>query len=79
MVVVVGLTVVDPSGVPPQLPVYQSTTSPPLPGVADRVDEAPTHIVEGLAVAPVGAAGSFTVSVVVAQLEFPQLAVSQRT
>ena len=78
----VGLTVIDvpvPASVPPQLPVYHLQLVPDPP-VAVNVLLAPEQIVAGLADADVGATGSgLTVTVVVAQVELPQLAVSQRT
>lgn len=53
--------------VPPQLPVYQSTVTPPGT-VADRDEEAPVQMDEGVAVGLVGAAGSeLTVTVTLAQ------------
>ncbi len=61
--VVVGLTdkeltpVPPETGVPPQLPVYQSVVSGELGAVTEIVEEPPTQIVEGLAAMPVGAAG----------------------
>ena len=57
MVVEVGETVwfPVPTNVPPQLPVYHLTSVPPLPTVADMLDELPLHIVAGSAVSPVGA------------------------
>ena len=78
----VGLTVIDvpvPASVPPQLAVYH-LQSVPDPPVAVNVLLAPEQIVVGLADADVGATGSgLTVTEVVAQVEFPQPAVSQRT
>ena len=75
--VVVGLTG-DVTGVPPQLTVNHSTVSP-LPTLADSVEDPPEQIAGGVAAGLVGVAGSgFTVTVVVAQVEFPQL-FSQRT
>ena len=77
-----GATTIDvpvPTKVPPQLPVdhLQSVPDPP---VAVNVLLAPEQIVVGLADADVGATGSgLTVTDVVAQVELPQLAVSQRT
>ena len=48
---------------PPQLPVNQSTVSPALT-FADRVDEAPAQMVDGVAAGLVGVAGNgFTVTV----------------
>ena len=61
---------------PPQLPEYQTTVSPPLPAVADSVEESPLQIVDGLACGLVGALGSaFTVTVTSAQLALTQLVV----
>ena len=61
------------AGVPPQLPVNHSTVSPPLPGVADRVEDAPLQIVDGLAPAPVGTLGrALTVTVTSAHVELTQ-------
>jgi hypothetical protein len=66
----VGLTLSGlpvPTKVPPQLPVYQSITSP-APTGADSDEESPTQIAAGLAVAFVGVAGfGFTVTVTLAQ------------
>ena len=77
----VGLTVIDvpvPAAVPPQLPVYHAQVVPDPP-VAVKVLLAPEQIVDGLALAEVGAAGAaLTVTVVVWQVELPQL-FSQRT
>ena len=77
----VGLTVIDvpvPAGVPPQLAVYH-LQSVPDPPVAVSVLLAPEQIVDGAAFADVGATGSaLTVTVVVAQVELPQL-LSHRT
>jgi len=81
-VVEVGLTSIDvpvPTSVPPQLPVYHLQFSPEPP-VAVNVLLDPEQIVDGLADADVGATGSgLTVTDVVAQVELPQLVVSQRT
>jgi hypothetical protein len=53
--------------VPPQLPVYQSITSP-APTEADITEEPPTQIVGGLAVGFVGVSGfGLTVTVTLAQ------------
>lgn len=55
----VGLTtklVPDPTSVPPQLPVYQSTVHP-LSTEADRVEDVPEQIVDGFAAGFVGGAG----------------------
>jgi hypothetical protein len=69
-VVEVGLTTSElpvPIKVPPQLPVYQSITSPALTE-ADITEEPPTQIVGGLAVGFVGVSGfGLTVTVTVAQ------------
>ena len=68
-----------PASVPPQIPVYHLQLVPDPP-VAVRVVLAPTQIAAGLANADVGATGNgLTVTDVVAQVELPQLAVSQRT
>jgi hypothetical protein len=81
VVVDVGLTVMDvpvPTSVPPQLPVYQAHVLPDPP-LAVSVLLSPEQIVDGLALASVGATGSgFTVTGVVAQVELPQ-PFSQRT
>ena len=73
--VTVGLTfklVPEPASVPPQLTVYQSTVHPPATD-ADRVDDWPTLIVDGVAVTPVGALGTaLTVTDVVTHDELPQ-------
>ena len=78
----VGLTTIDvpvPAAVPPQLPVYHAQVVPDPP-VAVNVLLEPEHIVDGAALADVGATGSgLTVTVVLWQVELPQLAVSQRT
>jgi hypothetical protein len=71
-VVLVGLTtsvVPEPTCVPPQLPLYQSTVSP-APTDAVSVDDPPTEIEVGFAAGLVGAASEFTVTVT----EDPQLA-----
>ena len=77
----VGLTTIDvpvPAAVPPQLPVYQAQVVPEPP-TAVNVLLAPEQIVDGAALADVGAVGSgVTVTVVVWQVELPQL-FSQRT
>ncbi len=71
-----GLTTSDvpvPAKVPPQLPVYHAQVVP-QPPVAVSVLLAPEQIVEGEAFADVGAVGNgFTVTVVVWQVELPQL------
>ena len=78
----VGLTVIDvpaPTRVPPQLPVYHLQVVPDPP-VAVSVLLEPEQIVDGLADASVGATGiGLTVTDVVAQVELPQLVLSQRT
>ena len=62
-----------PTEVPPQLPVIHLRVVPDPP-VAVSVLLDPEQIVVGLADADVGATGSgFTVTVVVAQVELPQL------
>ena len=67
-----------PTVVPPQLPVIHLRVVPDPP-VAVNVLLCPELIVDGLADAEVGATGSgLTVTVVVAQVELPQL-FSQRT
>ena len=61
MVVAVGHTLGDAppdTGVPPQLAVNHSTVSPPLPGVAERVEQPPAQHAGGLACRLVGAAGA---------------------
>ena len=77
----VGLTLMDVpelTSVCPQPPVYQSTVWP-LPTVADKVDDWPAQIVEGLALPPVGSDGiGLTVRVVDAHEEFPHV-LSTRT
>jgi len=63
-----GSEVPEPSGVPPQLPLYQSTVWP-TPTEADNVEELPLQIVAGLACGFVGSAGTgFTVTVTVQQV-----------
>ncbi|MBK8269633.1 MAG: hypothetical protein IPK83_15565 [Planctomycetes bacterium] len=60
------------TGVPPQLPVYQSTVTPPGTD-AVRVDEPPVHTVEGVASGLVGVEGAeFTVTVTLAQAALTQ-------
>ena len=67
-----------PTEVPPQLPVIHLRVVPDPP-VAVSVLLAPEQIVDGLADADVGATGrELTVTVVLAQVELPQL-FSQRT
>jgi len=77
----VGLTLSDvpePADVPPQLPVYQSTVSPPLT-LAERVDDDPVQIVLGEADGLVGVPGrALTVTVTLAQVEFVHGEDSQR-
>jgi hypothetical protein len=81
VVVLVGLTtrlVPDPTRVPPQLPVYQSTVHP-LATDADSVDDCPEVMDDGFAAGLVGALGkAFTVTDVVAHVELPH-AFSHRT
>jgi len=71
----VGLTPSDvpgPTEVPPQLPVYQSTVSPP-PTVAEIVDEAPLQMVLGDADGLVGVLGrALTVTVTEAHAALTQ-------
>ena len=58
------------TGLPPQLTVYQSVVNPAPGFVTEIVEDAPLHIVAGLAVIPVGVAGSaFTVTVTLVQAE----------
>ena len=62
-----------PASVPPQLPVYHAQVVPDPP-VAVSVLLDPEQIADGAALADVGAVGSgFTVTVVVWQVELPQL------
>jgi len=74
-VVELGLTLSDvpvPAEVPPQLPVYQSTASPP-PTLAEIVEEAPLQIVLGEADRLLGVLGNeLTVTVTVAQAALTQ-------
>ncbi len=81
VVLVVGETLgVAPPGtsVVPQSSVYQSTVAPSST-VADKVEDPPTQIAPGVAVGLSGTAGAaFTVTVVLAQVELPQEALSHR-
>ncbi|MBK8269632.1 MAG: hypothetical protein IPK83_15560 [Planctomycetes bacterium] len=60
------------TSVPPQLPVYQSTVTPPGT-LADNDDDAPAHIDKGVAVGLVGVAGNeLTVTVTLAHAALTQ-------
>ena len=76
-----GLTesdVPEPTEVPPQLPVNQSTVSPP-PTDADKVEDAPLQMLPGDADGLLGVPGSeLTVTVTLAQDDAVQGEVSQR-
>ena len=65
------LTPVPPAtGLPPQLPVYQSVVYPAPGLVTEIVEDPPLHMVAGLASIPVGASGrAFTITVTLVQVE----------
>lgn len=67
-----------PTAVPPQLTVYQSIVCP-AGTVAERVDESPAQMVDGVAAGLVGALGSeLTVTETLAQAALTQLVVVLR-